>query len=172
VRQFLRAFEGLPQIVPKSNELPYLMLDFLQFLLKKLAHALARRPTFVSQSENLPNLIQRKPELLRLLDKLQPVDTFGAVDPIACGRPLGGRQKAQSLIEANCLHTHTHYPRHLANERFLFHRENLHPIVNYRVKRFLEAPSEHRQEGSAAPQNTIGGSQHSPGFTLGFRRSS
>jgi len=42
VGQFLRAFEGLPQIVPKSHELPYLVLDFLQFLLKKLAYTLAR----------------------------------------------------------------------------------------------------------------------------------
>lgn len=62
VRQFLRAFEGIPQIVPKSHKFPYLVLDFLQFLSEEFACTRARRLTFISQAENLLNLVQGKPE--------------------------------------------------------------------------------------------------------------
>jgi hypothetical protein len=138
--QFLRAFEGFPQIVPKSHKFPYVVLDFLQFLSEKFAYTRARRLTFISQAENLLNLVQGKPERLRLSDEAKPVSGFRSVYPVACGGPVGGRQESKSLIKADCLHTHARRTRYLANERFLFHRENLHPIVHYRVKRFLETP--------------------------------
>src|SRR5258708_20650395 len=49
VGQLLRAFQCFPQIVPKSHELPNVVLNFLQFLLQKVAYTRTRSATFVPQ---------------------------------------------------------------------------------------------------------------------------
>jgi hypothetical protein len=125
VRQFLRAFEGVPQIVPKSHQFPYVVLDFLQFLSEEFAYTRARRLTFISQAENLLNLVQGKPQRLRLSDEAKPVNGFRAVYPVACGGSVGGRQEAKSLIIAHSLHTNARPFGYLADKRRLFHTDRV-----------------------------------------------
>jgi hypothetical protein len=122
-RQFLRAFEGVPQIVPKSHKFPYVVLDFLQFLSEKFAYTGARRLTFISQTENLLNLVQGKPERLRLSDEAKPVNGFSSVYPVACEGSVGGRQETKSLVIADGLHTNARPFGYLPDKRCLFHTD-------------------------------------------------
>jgi hypothetical protein len=105
-RQFLRAFEGVPQIVPKSHKFPYVVLDFLQFL-----------------TENLFDLVQGKPERLRLSDEAKPVNGFSSVYPVACEGSVGGRQETKSLVIADGLHTNARPFGYLPDKRCLFHTD-------------------------------------------------
>jgi len=111
--------------VPKPHELPYLMLNRLQPFLEQLSHALARRPTFIPQPQNLPDLVQGKTEGLRLLDKVKPISSLRPIDPITCGRSVRSWQQPKSLVVADRLHTHARRFGRPTNKPCLFHREQV-----------------------------------------------
>ena len=71
--------------------------------------------------QDIPNILQRKPQLPEQQDAVKPSQGFFVIQPLACFRHPGGLQQADGVIVVQRAHTHS---RHTAD---FFHGFHMHP---------------------------------------------
>src|SRR6266511_1929531 len=67
------------------------------------------------EGHRLPNLLKRKPELLRRTNELQSVDDTLGVDAVVVREALGRREEPPPFIEADGFAAHPRASRHIPN---------------------------------------------------------
>src|SRR5262249_14605503 len=93
----------------------------------------------VFQAQKLPNLLQRKSQLLRITNEGEVFDIRNREQPKASARTRGGVEEPSALIEANRIHCQPGLCRHLTNLQ-----ETIHELPPYLAAYTLESTPESR----------------------------
>src|SRR5437763_1115123 len=116
------------------------LLDVRDLRLRAAAHIGARRAWIQPQREQLPDLLQREPERLRLLYETQPTHGLSIERAIAGGCTRRLREQAPALVVPDGLQVHAALDRQLAGPE-TFHLAHLE----------LASYTQYRSTGSMPP---------------------
>src|SRR5207249_1397160 len=126
------------QLVAESGQPLNPFLERGKMTVGQIEDARAGRRPGSTQLQNLGDLVERKPERLRLLDDLQLLDGPFRIAPVARGRTRGRRQQTDALVVPDRRGTDARLLRHIANQQ-PGHDTSTNPQAHLKVKRFRDA---------------------------------
>ena len=89
--------------------------DNAEFLRDQIADVLANLMGVTLDRKQLPNFVERKPKLLRLLDKFEVGNLPLLIKPISALRPCRARQQTRLFVEADGIDAQAGFLRDLAD---------------------------------------------------------
>ena len=105
--------------------------DFAQVPAGDRIHFGARLAWIDRHIQELPDILQRKPQLTAVPDEGQPVEMSTRIGALVALRPGSKRQQARLLIVTNCLHLRAGRPGQVANREHggFGHENTLEPVA-------------------------------------------
>jgi hypothetical protein len=96
---------SLSQPLLNSSERRDFLFHLSDFGCNQIPHVRTSARFAIFDQQQLPDLLERKTEILRATDELQSINDAFVVDPITCVGALSRRYEALLLVEANGVNT-------------------------------------------------------------------